>query len=86
MNLLNLDWRWWILAVMVLAVLLVFAAGCDYAFIHKKHITEFHTLFQAYRTFVEVKPEFNAELVNKGADDLERTLRAWKGDWKDVDD
>lgn len=86
MDLLNLDWRWWILAVIVLGILLMFTCGCDYAFVHKKDIHEFHTLFQAYRTFVEVKIEFDAELVNKGADNLERTLKAWKGDWKDADE
>lgn len=70
-----------IIALAGILVLLLFACtGCDYAWIHKKDISEFYTQFKAYRNFVEVKSEFDAVLVNTGADNMERTLEAWKGD------
>lgn len=81
MGTLNIDWRWWILVVIVIGILLPLTCGCQYAFIHKRDIHEHWTLFKAYREFVQVKPEFDAELVNRGADDMQKTLELWKGDW-----
>lgn len=74
----------YVLAALVVALCLVLmlCSGCDYAFIHKKQITEFHTHFKAYRGFVTVKDEFKdkAALIEEGADNLEATLKAWKGE------
>jgi len=71
------------LALWIACILFVIGccSGCHYAFIHKSDIHEHLILFRAYRNFVEVKPAFDAELVNKGADDMEKTLEAWEGDW-----
>lgn len=82
------TWNHWplyriVILACVLFIILWCCTGCEYASIHKRDIHEHLTLFRAFRNFTEVKAAFDAELVNKGADDMEKTLEAWrgKGDW-----
>jgi len=94
------TWNWWettdkeqcpsivpavVFYALVALLMLMLCCGCSYAFIHKRELTEFRALYNSYRGFVQVKPVFDADLVNKGADSLDRTLKLWIGEWKDAD-
>ncbi len=60
----------------LLAILLL--CGCEYAFIHKGDIHEFHQCLRTYRAGVQ--PISEPEKVNRLGDNLEKILNAWKGE------